>query len=227
MRNSIVAVGAVIGCFAAICLVSAPQFGPRAHAQSKSSSVKSLDVRAQKLQADFVRDSAELARDYERAGELEKARQVYSALSRLNPQAKDLRESVQRVEEAILTANAFEIDLDTGVGWGIPRARVTKGKPFQVQAAGTYRFQATLPVGPAGFSTADPTKNDLAANVRCGALMGLIVTKGKPGKPFFIGASREITASETGLLYLRVNTPAGAKCTGRLNVKLSGYVDRN
>ena len=231
MRNSLVTIGMVLGCCAGVCLWLSPEISATARAQSKSKkgvNVKTLDVRSQKMQAGFLKDSLDLARDYESVGELEKAKRVYKALSRLNPQAKDVRDRLKRVENAILSANAFEVELDTSIGWGVPRARVTKGKPFQVQATGTYRFQAALPVGPAGFSTANPSKTDLAENIRCGALMGLVVgTNGKPGKPFLIGVKREITPKISGLLYLRVNSPAGSKCIGRLTVGLGGYVDRD
>lgn len=230
MRNSIVTIGMVLGFGVGICLWLSPEVASTARAQSKSKStkkginVKTLDVRSQKMQAGFLKESLDLARDYESVGELGKARRVYRALNRLNPKAKEIQDRLKRIDDAILSANAFEIELDTSIGWGVPRARVEKGKPFQVQATGTYRFQASLPVGPAGFSTANPAKTDLAENIRCGALMGLIVANGKPGKPFFVGVKREITPKNSGLLYLRVNSPAGSKCSGRLKVGLGGTV---
>lgn len=230
MNKSLLTAGLALICFAGICLVTSHETLPRANAQSKTKkpgNVKMLDVRAQKLQSDFSRDSFSLARDYENAGDLEKARQVYIVLSRLNPQAKDVRERIKRIDEALLSANAFEVEVDTSTGWGVPLARVTKGKAIQIQGGGTYRFQANLQVGPAGFSVADPVKRDLAGDVRCGALMGLVVAKGKPGKPFAIGSSRKFTPKNDGLLYLRVNVPAGSKCTGRLTVRLGGNVKRN
>jgi hypothetical protein len=230
MYKSSLTVGLALICFAGICLVTSHETLPRAHAQSKGKkpgNVKMLDVRALKLQTDFSRDSYSLARDYENAGDLEKARQVYIVLSRLNPQAKEVRERIKKIDEALLASNAFEVDVDTSAGWGVPLARVSKGKAIQFQVGGTYRFQASLQVGPAGFSVADPIKSDLAEGVRCGALMGLIVAKGKPGKPFPIGSKRKFTPTNDGLLYLRVNVPAGSKCTGKLTVRLGGNVKRN
>ena len=234
MRNSIVTIGVVLGLSTSICLWLLPEVTSTARAQSKSKStkkgvnVKTLDVRSQRMQSNFLKESLDLARDYESVGELEKAKRVYSALKRLNPKAQEIQDRLKRIDDAILSANAFGIELDTSIGWGVPRARVTKGKPFQVQVTGTYRFQAVLPLGPAGFSTANPAKTDLAENIRCGALMGLIVeANGKPGKPFFIGTKREITPRNSGLLYLRVNSPTGSKCSGRLMVGLGGTVDRD
>ena len=71
---------------------------------------------------------------------------------------------------------------------------------------------------------------DLVAGVPCGALMGVIIQvgnngqPGKPGRPFAIGEKREVTPKETGLLFLRVNAPAGNKNSGKLKVLISGYV---
>ena len=128
---------------------------------------------------------------------------------------------------ADLDDESFDVVVDTSTGWGVPLARVSKGKPVRIQATGSYIFQASLQVGPTGFSVADPTKTDLAGDVRCGALMGLVVANGKPGKPFAVGGGRNFTPRNDGLLYLRVNAPAGSKCTGRISVRLGGNVAQN
>ena len=46
----------------------------------------------------------------------------------------------------------------------------------------------------------------------------------KPPKPFVVGTSFEKPAERDGVLYLKVNVPAQAKCTGRLQVKVGGTV---
>ena len=66
-------------------------------------------------------------------------------------------------------------------------------------------------------------------NVGLGALTALVVpiVKGKPGKPgapIEIGSGREITPKESGFLFLAVNAPPGNRCTGKLDVQISGYV---
>jgi hypothetical protein len=37
-----------------------------------------------------------------------------------------------------------------------------------------------------------------------------------------VGSKYERPADQDGLLYLKVNVPPGAKCTGRLEAKISG-----
>ena len=108
-------------------------------------------------------------------------------------------------------------------------AAVYKGQPFRIQAVGDYRFVTSLPVGPAGFSVAD-TSRDMAEGIRCGALVGVIVPapeggkKPKPGKPFLVGTGGTITPRESGLLFLKINAPAGHKSNGRLKVRMTGTV---
>ena len=61
-------------------------------------------------------------------------------------------------------------------------------------------------------------------------LIGVIVPapdggkKLKPGKPFLVGNGGTITPRETGLLFLKVNAPAGHKSIGRLKVRMTGNV---
>jgi hypothetical protein len=190
----------------------------------KSVNTKELDVRANELQESFVRQTADLARSYEEAGHWEKAKSLLQTLVKLNPKIPGVDAKLKELDDKILTANESDLEVDTSAGWGEPCGQVFKGRPFKVQSAGEYRFMATLTVGPDGFATRDPVK-EMAADVPCGALMGLIVTKGKPGKPFQIGTGQTVTPKEDGVLFLKVNVPPGHKCNGRLKVRLSGYVD--
>ena len=48
--------------------------------------------------------------------------------------------------------------------------------------------------------------------------------KEKIGEPFEIGASKEFTPKEDGILLLNVNLPSGHKSTGKLRVHVSGHI---
>ena len=67
--------------------------------------------------------------------------------------------------------------------------------------------------------------------------MGLIVPLPEPGKPttksdkstkigdpFEIGASKEFTPKEDGVLLLNINLPQGHKSTGKLLVRIAGHI---
>jgi len=195
----------------------------------KGASTKAIDVKVQRFQESFVREAATLAKQYEEAGNLVKTRQMLELILKLSPEIKGVRAKIKQLDEEMLSANELEADVDSSLGWAQPVAAVFKGQPFRIQAVGDYRFVTSLSIGPAGFSVAD-TARDMAAGIRCGALIGVIVPapeggkKPKPGKPFLVGNGGTITPRETGLLFLKVNAPVGHKSTGRLRVRMTGSV---
>ena len=60
--------------------------------------------------------------------------------------------------------------------------------------------------------------------------MGIVISqeKGKPkmSKPFLIGEKAEFTPQADGVLMIGLNLPAGHKSTGKLKVRISGYIRR-
>ena len=195
----------------------------------KTASTKAIDVKVQRFQESFVHEAATLAKQYEEAGNLVKTRQMLELILKLSPEVKGVRAKIKQLDEEMLSANELEADVDTSKGWGQPVAAVFKGQAFRIQSAGDYRFVTSLSIGPSGFSEAD-TARDMAAGIRCGALIGVVVPapeagkKPKPGKPFLVGNGGTITPRETGLLFLKVNAPAGHKSNGRLKVRMTGNV---
>lgn len=185
--------------------------------------IKVLDARAQKAQEAFIRESVDLARSYEDAGQLTKAKSLLEDVAKLNGKLPGLKDKIRELNEAILSSNEVDLTLDTSrQGWGEPRALVFKGRTFRIQAQGAYEFVANLTVDPEGFPHKDVLR-EMADGVPCGALMGLIVANGKPGKPFLVGSSTEQTPNEDGVLFLRVNAPPGHRSTGELQVRISGF----
>ena len=211
---------------------SKSKFGKSKSKSTKIASTKLIDVKAQRAEQLFMREVAELARAYENAGHLERSKQMLQTILKLNPSVPGVAAKIKQLDETILSSNKVEFAVDTSKNWGSPRARVAKGKPFRIEATGTYQFVTSVLVSPLGFPTDDPTKQ-MAAGVPCGALMGLILgpsssknkkQKQTPPKPFVIGAGKEITPKEDGILFLSVNAPPGHKCLGRIQVRMSGYL---
>ena len=114
--------------------------------------------------------------------------------------------------------------LDVSKGWGDAVAEVTKGEAFRIVAAGDYKMTASLSLDVNGLRSRDPIR-DLAAAVPFGALMGIVQgADGKPSRPFAVRSGLEFTPKKSGRLFLRVNTPPTAKCTGKVQVQISGNV---
>lgn len=191
--------------------------------------IRQLELQEKKAKEDFLRQQVELAKEYESAGLLEKAKELLRTVQKVEPKVPGLKEKLDEIEESILSENPNEIELDVSKGWGDPIARVEKGKKFRIQAEGSYRFSIETEIDAKGFANSDPIR-EMAKGVPTGALMAIIIPvndKGKPGKPgtpVAVGEGKEISPSETGLLFLGVNAPKGHKSSGTLDIKLSGYV---
>jgi hypothetical protein len=184
---------------------------------------KSLDVRAEQVQTAFVKESEDLASQYMDAGHLEKARTVLSALLAMNPNLPNVQKKIEQIDETLLNANDIEFDVNPSHGWETTGASVVENRKVRFHVEGSYRFDVGASIGAAGFPDADPVK-DVVAGIPCGALMGVVIVNGKPGKPFLIGEGIDFTPKESGILAVRVNAPAGNKNTGRLKVTASGWV---
>ncbi len=211
--------------------------------KSKVSDSKELDTRAEKNLEAFVADTVKLAEEYEKAGKFEEAQDQLRNVGKLKPDLPGLKEKIDKLGEAVFETNDFDLDLDVSDSWK-KMVLVSKGKPVRVEASGSYKITLAGPTDANGLPTKDP-RTDMAAGVRCGALMGIVVatqdsgagattgagagkTTGrnndKVGEPFEIGASKEFTPKEDGILLLNVNLPAGHKSTGKLRVHVSGHL---
>lgn len=182
-----------------------------------------LDVRADQVQSTFIKEAEDLANQYTDAGHFEKAKVLLQSVLTLNPKLEEIQQKIKKLDETILSSNDFETEVNPGKGWESANAMVFENRPIRFTVEGQYRFVVNSGVGAGGFAEKDPVK-DMIDDAPCGALMGLVLVNGKPGKPFVIGEGRDYTPKENGLLFVRVNAPADNKNTGRLKVSISGYV---
>lgn len=211
---------------------------PRAQGQDKKSSkkttkggksrpqanTKNLDIKADQLQSSFTRDAEELAAQYAEAGHPERAKAILESALAVNPQSASIQKKLDQVKEGIMNSNDYDFDVNPARGWEASGAVVFENRPLRIKADGTYKFDAGPgAVSAAGFSQKEPSQ-DMVAGIACGALMGMIVSDGKTGKPFLIGESLDFTPRESGSLLLRVNAPVGNKNSGKLKVSISGYI---
>lgn len=213
------------------CLLSA--FVSPVWAQGKPASpaeIKSLDFKAEKVEMDFLKSLVELATDYEKAGEIERSKAMLESILKIKPDSDSVKQKLKSYEEEVFDRKSTIVDLDVSRGWINAGVLVTKDEPVRIQAEGSYRFMVNEELGPKGYESRDPTK-DLVSNIPTGALIGMIApaTRKKnqtAPQPFLIGDARELKPNESGILFLRVNTPPLAKCTGKMKLKLSGNITR-
>ncbi len=224
-------------------------FDNDAHAQSsrsrsksksggKTTSTKTIDVKAEKLQDSFLRSATSIAREYEDAGDLEKAKTILETIVRLDGSLSAVKAKIKSLNETILNANEYEFTLDPGKGWTKTQARVFKGQSVRIQTTGDYKLTTSLTVEPQGVAQRDPVK-DMVGGIPLGAVMGMVVAPPSPtsaksrkqgppklnkGRPFTIGKELDLKPAQDGVLFLRVNVPPGSKCTGKIRVQMSGHI---
>ncbi len=187
-----------------------------------SPAVRAIDVKVERLQDGFVRESTDIIKQYEDAGQYDRAKFLCEVLLKLDPKMPGLKDKLDKLTDLSLESNEFEFDLDVGRGWTNVGAMAVKDRLVRIEAKGDFKFSVTLETTPDGLSTDDAGK-DFVAGIAPGALMGVIMVDNKPGKPFPIGSRHEFTPDKNGILFLKVNAPNGHKCTGKIQVTLSGF----
>ncbi len=199
---------------------------------SRGTNTVALEKKVADAETSFMKTAADVARDYEDLGELEKAQEVLRKILSLQPGLEKVRDKIKELEDIRLGKNEILLDIDPGKGWVVTGVGVKKGNKIRFLSDGECRILISQRIDTEGFPS-DDVKQDLVAGVPLGALMGVIVNgnvkekrkeKNKPGTPFLIGKKSEIAASQDGQLLVRMNVPPGSKCTGRIRLKISGDI---
>lgn len=185
-------------------------------------SAQQLQNRVTKAEEALLAEYLEVANELYKQGEKESSIEVLQRIERINPGMEGIKQRISLIEEELLQENGLKVDFDVSKGWQ-PVCEVEKGGAFRLTATGEYKleYEATVPV--TGLSSADPAKDHVSAGA-FGALIGVVVTNGKPGEAFAINNSIEQEPKDGGQLFVRVNVPAAAKCKGELKLQLSGAI---
>jgi hypothetical protein len=189
--------------------------------------IAKLDARMKDLSESFLRETTALIGSYESIGEYERAKLLLEALRKLNPGNEAVKQKLADLDRRQLDAEEFTVKLEPGDAWEAV-GTVAKDRQLRVRVTGEYRFTAVATVGANGVAAKD-TVADLVPGIPLGAVMGLIATPAagdrpasKPPKPFLVGSEHSRTVDADGILYLKVNLPAGTTCTGGLEAHVGG-----
>ena len=196
--------------------------------------LKKLDTKLEEVQRSFLKETDSIIKGYEEGGQFDRAKILLEVLLKLDPKNDLIKKKLEQLDDQILDSTESDMDLDPGKGWQ-PVGLVAKDRLIRIEVDGDYKFVASLPVGPDGFSTKDPATEMVGAPF--GAVVAIILPptgtpagggggggggNPKPPNAFFVGSMYEQAANRDGLLYLKVNVPPGSKCTGKLKVKVGG-----
>lgn len=211
-------------CLTTILLTSTTALGQTASKKTATAS-RSLDATAQKLEADFLKALSELAGSYEEAGDTEKAKLMLQAILKLRPDADAVKEKMKQLEESIFSERHETIDMDVSKGWVATGVAVEKGKKIRVEAVGTYKLIVNDELGPDGYQSKEGRAEEMLASAPAGSLIARVVRKpGEASSPFAVGGKKEFSPPESGVLAVRINAPADAKCVGRIRIRVSGNI---
>ena len=184
---------------------------------------KALAVRLEKAELQLVEEYKQVAEEFYKQGNKEKAMEMLGRLKQLNPKMDGLSDHITSINEELMHENQNEFELDTRKTWE-PIGNVMEGRPFRIAAAGDYKLTFSATVGVTGLAPDEESK-DYIPGAPLGCLLATVVVDGKPGKPFPINAGLEHTPKKSGQVFLKVNVPEGARCVGKLKIQVSGYID--
>ena len=223
----------IAACLPACLLLSAPPLRAQQGGKPNPATIRQLDLEADRLQEGFVEELTKLADGYEAAGDLAKTRATLRRILQIDPNRKDVEERIDEMQNRVFENNEVTLEVDVARGWTPTGLTVEKGKPFRIEAEGSYKLLLNATLSAEGIADGDINR-DMTSGIRLGALMGVVFpppsknrrVKPKPGPPFSLGEAREYVPDESGTLFLRLNVPAGTKSVGKVKVTVSGNFER-
>lgn len=218
-------------CGLLLCASSADAQARKSAQAVNPAALRALDKEAERIQQEFVDSLVTLADGYEQAGDLDKAQATLARVLELDPTRDKIQQRLEEMKNRVFDSNEVELEIDVARGWTATGLTVRKGEAVRLVAEGTYKLIINANVTPEGVSTEDLNR-DMSGEAKLGQLMGVVFPppkgrqKPKPGKPFPIGSEAEVTPDESGMLFLRLNLPAGTKSIGTVKAKVSGNFER-
>ena len=211
-----------VACLTLLLPAAAAQSSRSSRRDADPPSEKSLQLRLDKAEEALVDEYKEVVVEFYNQGNKEKAMAMLRRLKTLNPRLAGLDDRIKSISEELMQENNNSIKIDTRKGWQFV-GDVAADKPFRLAARGEYKLTVTTVVGVDGMMVEKENK-DYLPTAPMGCLLGVAVVDGKPGRPFPLKSEMEHTPKKPGKFFVRVNVPEGARCTGSLELMVSGYI---
>ena len=201
--------------------------------QAAAQEVKLDDPRLIDLHQQFITNVEKLATEYEKKGDLEKARECLQQVVRLVPQYEPAVNKLQAIRDKEAVAETKRVDIWANKEWQDSGVTVGVGKPVSITATGNWKIRIDYDLTPDGVEI---PKELQAFNL--GSLVGMIVTnpsagvneqsKGNPTENpiFMVGSSNSFIAKQTGRLMLRMYDADPKDNIGKLNVEIKGSFEK-
>lgn len=200
--------------------------GPRREPQAAPEGPpQPADTKLLALQKDFVLKAEQLAKDYERSKQPEKARLVAEEILKIAPRYAGALEIIRDIREKEANAEDVTLDIDAKKGWQDTGVTLIPGKPVRITASGSWQLKMDHKLSAEGMELPRELRD-----FKLGSLVGIVDTgvpvdpkggKDRP-RPFMVGESKEFTADASGRLLLRMYDTDERDNDGKLSVKIQG-----
>lgn len=177
------------------------------------------DPKLLEIHKKFVLDAEKLAGDYERGGQIDKARSCYTEILRLVPTYTPAEEKLAKIKEKEATAEKKLVDVYANKGWQDTGIQVISGRPISFHSTGQWTFKMTYNLQADGLEIPKELRD-----FPLGSLIGLIAESvdDKDAKPFLVGNDKSFDAPKTGRLFLRIYDSDPEDNIGRIGVVVEG-----
>jgi hypothetical protein len=181
------------------------------------------------IQKDFVLKAEQLARDYDKAKQSDKARMVAEEILKIAPRYPGALEIIREIREREANAEDVTLDIEAKKGWQDTGVTLIPGKPIRITASGSWQLRMDHKLSAEGMELPKELRD-----FKMGSLVGIIDTGASPGpdpkggkdrdrpRPFMVGESKEFTANESGRLLLRMYDTDERDNEGKLSVRTQG-----
>jgi len=177
------------------------------------------DKRLVEIHEKFVIDAEKLAADYERGGQIDKARVCYTEILRLVPTYTPAADKLAKIKEKEATAEKKLVDIYANKGWQDTGVVVTAGRPIAIRSSGQWTLKMTYNLQADGLEIPKELRD-----FPLGAMIGLIADSvdDKDAKPFLVGSEKSFDAPRTGKLFLRIYDSDTDDNVGRIGTIIEG-----
>jgi hypothetical protein len=167
----------------------------------------------------YILEADKVATEYERTGQLDKAKACYEEMLRVVPSFEDAKAKLDKIKGKELTAEKRTMLIQSNKGWQDTNIDCVAGKPVAILADGAWTFRLTKEVTADGIEIPKELRD-----FPLGALVGVIRngSSTEEPKPFLVGSKSEFMPKQSGRLWLCVYDNDPTDNQGRLNVTISG-----
>ncbi len=195
--------------------------GEKLDKPKKDSTPPPNDKKLIALYSDFVKKAEKLAAEYEHGKQPDKAATIYEHILKLAPEYEYAQQQLERLKQHEFNSSRKTFEVQANKDWQDTGVRTIAGKPLKLAATGEWTFNMSHRLGAEGMEIPKELKD-----FKLGSLIGIIADpSAKAPRPFYIGASKEFVAEQSGPLLVRMHDSDPTDNKGSLVLEIVGRFD--